>query len=339
MSNAQQNTKQSIKQKTEDSGSGGGLSRMMSKIEPFVEDALPDTVGKERFLNICLTTLRRNPKLLNCDRKSLCGAMVQAAQLGLQPNTLGQAYILPYKDEAQLIIGYRGMIDLARRSGDLESINARCVYANDEFDLKFGIEEELTHRPYYLTGAENKGEMIGAYVVARLQGDAHHIEFMPKDEIDSIRNSASGSDRSDSPWQSDYEEMAKKTVVRRAFKYLPVSTDAQRAAEADQSVQTFDEQEGDVVPATVVQESEDSETVEVDGEEATVDTDTGEVQAEQDNSGDAPDPSNWNDNYRAAQEKAKELNINAKQSHDDLKRDIHNTLEAKQQAPQDGELM
>lgn len=324
-SSAQANTKQQIQEKQ-----GGDNTpveqQLISQVEPFIENALPQEIGKERFMNVCLTTLRQNPDLLKCDRSSLLGSMLESAQLGLTPNTLGQCYIIPYGDEAQLVIGYRGMIDLARRSGDVEAITSRVIYENDDFEINYGHSNPVqNHSPYWQQGETEKGDIVAVYARVDLAGGGVHVEIMPKQEIDEIK-SQHGNTRSGSPWDQQYEEMAKKTVVRRAFKYLPVSTEAQRAAEVDEQTVEFEQQAGEAM--TQIGESN---TVEQDGK--VIDEQTGEVVGESDKSSDQPQPQNYENNYRDAQAMAKKLNkewdsvdINAKQSHDDLIQQIDQTL-------------
>lgn len=211
--------------------------------------ALPRHMSADRMLRIALTELRRTPALLSCNRESLLGAIVQCSQLGLEPgNNLGHAYLIPYGKECTLIIGYKGLIDLARRSGQIISISAREVRANDKFKIKYGLHEVLEHEPNF----EDRGELKGFYAIAQLKDGGHQFEYMPLIEINKIRDTSKSSKSSMSPWGSYYEEMAKKTVIRRLFKYLPVSIEIQQAVALDEQadagiqnnsidIQTFEE--------------------------------------------------------------------------------------------------
>ena len=154
------------------------------------------------------------------------GAVMQAVQLGLEPGLLGHCYILPYKREATFIIGYKGMIDLARRSGHIQSIYAHAVHENDEFEYELGLHPKLEHKPSH----GDRGAFIGAYAVAHFKDGGYQMEFMPKSEIEKRRKRSASANSSYSPWSSDYEEMAKKTVVRYMFKYLPISIEVQTQA-------------------------------------------------------------------------------------------------------------
>lgn len=199
--------------------------------------ALPGHMNPERLGRIALTEIRKNPELGKCDALSLFGAVIQCAQLGLEPgNALGHAYLLPFRNskenrmDVQFIVGYRGMIDLARRSGQIVSLQSHSVFEGDKFDFAYGLDERLEHIP--TADVDNRGEMIAVYAVAKLQGGGYQIEVMWKKEVDLIRAQSKAGNFG--PWKTHYEEMAKKTVIRRLFKYLPVSVEVQTAATLDE---------------------------------------------------------------------------------------------------------
>lgn len=200
--------------------------------------ALPKTLTADRLIRIVLTECRKTPELRRCNQASFFGAVLQCAQLGLEPGSaLGHCYLLPYgngkaKDglpNCQLIIGYRGMIDLARRSGQIVSINAYCVHEKDEFIYELGLHPDIKHRP---SAMANRGPVTFVYAVAQLQGGGVQFEVMSRAEIEAVRSQSKAGTRG--PWVTHWEEMARKTVVRRLFKYLPVSTEALRAVEVDE---------------------------------------------------------------------------------------------------------
>lgn len=200
--------------------------------------ALPKTLTADRLTRIVLTECRKTPELRRCNKASFLGAVLQCAQLGLEPGSaLGHCYLLPYgngkaKDglpNCQLIIGYRGMIDLARRSGQIVSINAYCVHEKDEFVYELGLHPDIKHRP---SAMANRGPVTYVYAVAQLQGGGVQFEVMSRAEIEAVRSQSKAGTRG--PWVTHWEEMARKTVVRRLFKYLPVSTEAMRAVEVDE---------------------------------------------------------------------------------------------------------
>ena len=193
--------------------------------------ALPKHMTADRMIRIALTELRKTPKLMECDDKSLFGAIVQCSQLGLEPgNSLGHAYLIPYGRECTLIIGYKGLIELARRSGQIVSISAREVHEKDKFVIKYGLNEVLEHEPNFV----DRGKVIGFYAIAQLKDGGHQFEYMTLDDIEKVRESSKSSKGAMSPWVNYYNEMGKKTVVRRLFKYLPVSIDIQRAISLDE---------------------------------------------------------------------------------------------------------
>ena len=195
-----------------------------------IQAALPKHMTPERMARIVTTEIRKNQGLVKCDRNSFLGAVIQCAQLGLEPgNSLGHAYILPYGKQAQLIVGYRGMIDLARRSGQIVSISARTVREGDEFAYEYGLHENLTHKP----SEEESDQISYVYAVAKLRDGGVQFEVMSKAQIEKVREQSKAKDSG--PWKTHWEEMAKKTVIRRLFKYLPVSVEIQRAVTLDEA--------------------------------------------------------------------------------------------------------
>lgn len=200
--------------------------------------ALPKTMTAERLTRIVMTECRKVPALLNCAPESFFGAVLQCAQLGLEPgNALGHCYLLPFgngkakdgRPNCQLIIGYRGMIDLARRSGQILSINAYCVHQSDDFSYELGLHPDIHHVP---ASVADRGPVSHVYAVAQLKGGGVQFEVMSRAEIEEVRKTSKAGQSG--PWSSHWEEMAKKTVIRRLFKYLPVSIEAVRAVEADE---------------------------------------------------------------------------------------------------------
>lgn len=207
---------------------------------------LPKHFDAERMLKLAMGALRTTPKLAGASLSSLLGSVVTCAQLGLEPNTpLGHAYLLPFdkrekqgsqwvttETQVQVIIGYKGMLDLARRSGQIVSIAAHEVCKNDEFRFAYGLDEELVHRP----AMKDRGAVIGFYAVAKLVGGGYSFEFMSTDEVNHIRDKAAEKNRAKKdgqgrpiitgPWADNYVEMGRKTVLRRLFKYLPISIES-----------------------------------------------------------------------------------------------------------------
>lgn len=208
-----------------------GFRSVLEKMKPQIQLALPRHVSPDRMLRIVLTTVQRTPKLLECTRESLLGCIVQCAQLGLEPDgLLGHAYLIPFfnsrnnQHECQLIIGYKGLLKLARQSGEIASISARVVHERDEFEYEYGLTEKLRHVP---STEPDPGELIFAYAIFRLKDGAVHFDVMSVREIKAIQaRSKSGKS---GPWVTDFEEMAKKTVLRRASKMSPASIEDRMA--------------------------------------------------------------------------------------------------------------
>jgi recombination protein RecT len=163
--------------------------------------------------------------------------MMNAAQLGLEPNTpLGQAYLLPYSNhgtlESQFIIGYKGLIDLAYRSGQVKTIYAEAVHENDEFEYELGLEPKLKHIP----AMKDRGEVIYYYAVFKLINGGEGFKVMSKEDVEKIRLRSPSANAGFSPWKTDYDSMAKKTVIRQVLKYAPLSTDIQAKIAQDETV-------------------------------------------------------------------------------------------------------
>lgn len=209
----------------------------LKQMAPQMQEALPKHLDKDRLLRLAMTTIRTTPGLREANPGSLLGAVMESAQLGLEPGPLGHCYLLPFRNkgkmECQFIIGYKGMIELARRSGHIESIYAHAVYENDEFDYELGLNPKLVHKP---TMSTDKGEYIGSYAVAHFKDGGYQMEFMPKAEIEKRRNSSPSGRSKYSPWNNHYEEMANKTVIRHMWKYLPISVEIQQHVAHDEGV-------------------------------------------------------------------------------------------------------
>lgn len=243
--------------------------------EGEIAKALPSVLTKERFSRMATTALVKTPGLSECSPATFMGAMFTAAQLGLEPNTpLGQAYLIPYyngrtkQKECQFQLGYKGMIDLCYRSGEFKSISAHIVYENDEFEFEYGLEEKLKHKP---TMGE-KGRPMWVYGIYKLKDGGYGFEVMSYEECLAFGKSKSKT-FSNGPWQSDPEEMCKKTVIKKVLKYAPIRSEFVRGAEvSDGMTAVFNEHSDD--------DTQPVEYINVDAEqsaEVTVNTLTGEV--------------------------------------------------------------
>jgi recombination protein RecT len=209
------------------------ITGLMEQYKGEIAKALPKHLSADRMARIALTCIRVNPKLAECDPLSFMGAIIQASALGLEPGSQGHAYLIPFKNtkkgttECQFIPGYRGLIDLARRSGQIESLSAQVVREKDDFEYEYGLDEKLFHKP----ARGDRGDIIYVYAVAKLKDGGRQFEVMDMDQIQKIRNRA----RYANPvWESDFDEMCRKTAVRRLYKYLPTSVEMRQSLDYEE---------------------------------------------------------------------------------------------------------
>jgi recombination protein RecT len=210
---------------------------MLERMKGQMLMSLPRHITPDRMIRLAMTTVQRTPELLECEPRSLAGALLQASQLGLEPDgVLGQAYLVPFRNnktgkrEVQFIAGYKGLVSLARRSGEVSSIDARVVREGDRFAYSFGLSPTLTHSPAEAPAAT--APITHAYAVIKLKDGGHQFDVMTKAEIDAIR--AQSRAGQSGPWVTHEAEMAKKTVLRRALKLAPMSVEAHRAVALDE---------------------------------------------------------------------------------------------------------
>jgi recombination protein RecT len=190
----------------------------ITKMQPQFKAALPQHVSPEKFQRVLLTAVQQTPALLNADRRSLFGAAMRAAQDGLLPDGREGA-IVTFKDQAQWMPMVAGIMKKVRNSGEISTWSVQVVKAADSFDFQLGDDERIEHKP----AMKDRGETIGAYSIVTMKDGEKSREWMNVDEIRAIqKRSRSGTS---GPWVSDFDEMAKKTVVRRHAKRLPMSTD------------------------------------------------------------------------------------------------------------------
>lgn len=254
---------------TTNNGEKKTMQTYIKSMEGEIKKALPSVITPERFTRMVLSAISTNPKLGSCTPTSFLGAMMSAAQLGLEPNTpLGQAYILPYQNkgtlEAQFQLGYKGLIDLAYRSGEVEVVQAHIVYENDTFECEFGLEPKLTHIP----ADTDRGAAVKVYAMFKTKSGGYGFDVMSMDDVKKHAQKYSKAYSSSfSPWSTNFEEMAKKTVLKRCLKYAPLKSDFVKAVVQDGSIKNeVSEDMYEVADAIVI----DEDTV-------VVDADTGEV--------------------------------------------------------------
>lgn len=260
------------------------VKQLVANYQNEFAKALPAVMTGERFARIATTALTQTPELQKCTPSSFMGALLTAAQLGLEPNTpLGQAYLIPYNrnvkngnewltiKECSFQLGYRGLLELAHRSGELKDLSAQIVYENDTFEYELGLEPKLKHIP----AMKNRGEIAWVYAVYHLVSGGFGFEVMSYDDIERHRKQFSAaSNKGKSPWTTNWEAMAKKTVIKKALKYAPLKSDFVKAAQIDDGavLDVKDDGAGDMdIFASQIVEAE------VEIREETVDAETGEI--------------------------------------------------------------
>ncbi len=215
-------------------------NELFKKNMPSMKSIISNVVTPERMTRIALHEVRKNPELAECEPVSFIASVMQCAALGLEPGSaLGHAYLIPFFNgkkqykECSLIVGYRGMVDIARRSGKVTKISVRAVYEGDEFEIEYGLNESLVHKP---TSTNPSAETLThVYAVAHLASGEKQFEVLTKAQIDGVKN---GLKRPNPVWNSHYEEMAKKTAIRRLFKMLPsalLADDERRLSDIEES--------------------------------------------------------------------------------------------------------
>lgn len=230
------------------------ITDMIKAMQPEIKKALPSVITPERFTRIAISSLNNNPELQQCTPISFLSALMSAGQLGLEVNSaLGQAYLIPYKNkgivECQFQIGYKGLIDLAYRNGQMQTIQAQSVYENDYFEYEFGLEPKLVHRPAF----EDRGEVTYFYGLFRTVNGGYGFSVMSKVEMDAYAKQYSKAfDSAYSPWKTSYEEMAKKTVIKQALKYAPLKTELQKVLSSDESIKKAIAQDMTEVPNEII---------------------------------------------------------------------------------------
>ena len=197
----------------------------------MVQKYAHNLLGKERaqqFATHIAIMAQKEPKIRNAKPESVVAAMMACVHLNLMPNTPeGLAYIIPYGDSIQFQVGYKGLVKLAQRSGQIKSLNAELIFEGDEWDVELGTERKLTHKPNFDVDRTDYSKVTHAYMTAVLINGDRVFEVMTRKELDKIQNS-SKAQSGDTPWKKWPAEMAKKSVVKRATKLLPSSDEDTR---------------------------------------------------------------------------------------------------------------
>ena len=234
-----------------------------------IAKALPSVTTPERFIRIAMTAANANPQLQVCEPMSFLGAALTAAQLGLEPNTpLKQAYLIPYNNrkkgivECQFQIGYKGLMTLVHRSGMLKRVGAEIVYENDDFEFEYGLEPKLKHKP----AKSNRGKPVWVYASYHLTNGGYNFKVMSIDDVVEFAKKKSKT-FDNGPWQTDFEAMAEKTVLKRVLKYAPMSSEIATAIAFDERSLEFkiEDEDVNVIPTTYT-EVDTEDNVIIDGE-------------------------------------------------------------------------
>lgn len=225
------------------------MHQLIASHRKQIESVMSGALTADRLYGLLQSAVSREPKLLQCTPESIVACCMKCSTLGLEPSSvdgLGKAYILPYgnknmngRPEATFILGYKGMLDLARRSGELKSITVTAAFDGDSIELMMGQDGEpwLKEMPINLDASHDPANLRFVFLCAKFTNGGSHAEYMTKSEIDAVR--ARSKAANGGPWKTDYVAMAKKTIIRRAFPYLPIDTQAQKAAVADETTPSY----------------------------------------------------------------------------------------------------
>ncbi len=224
------------------SAGGGTVKDYLLKAEKSIAMALPRHVNPDRFIRVALVSINQNPKLLECTKESLLSCVMSSAQLGLEPGPLGHVYLIPYKDSkrnvsiAQFQLGYKGIIELIQRTGQVEVINAVAVHEKDHFEFELGFDEKLVIRP----AEGDRGKVVRYVAYAKTKAGGRYQVVMSRDEVEKHAKKFSKAYASgyDTPWKSDFDEMAKKTVLIKLAKFLPKSIELTEAIKSNPEIRT-----------------------------------------------------------------------------------------------------
>jgi len=232
-------TQQLIK-KSPEALCAGQVKGMLEKNKDAITASLPRGFDNpNRMIRAAVNAISTTPTLAKCTPESLFISIVKGFSLGLEPNgVLAHGYLVPFKDKgvdkAQFMPGYRGLIELARRSGKIKEIYATEVHENDMLEVSMGTGKELIHKPNMFS---DRGKILGYYAVFKLDDGAVDFEIMNMEQIEKIKNMSKAGSSNYSPWNSGhYDEMARKTVIKKLLKRAPMTVEAAAAVKDDNSV-------------------------------------------------------------------------------------------------------
>ncbi|WP_051264703.1 recombination protein RecT [Nakamurella lactea] len=226
------------------------IKEQIGRMESQFALAMPRGSEAAQLVRDAITAINTNPQLAECTPASVLGALMTCAQLGLRPGVLGHAWVLPFRSkgvmQAQLVIGYQGLVELAHRTGQVASLIAREVHERDHFDVDYGLADSLIHKPL-LNG--DRGPVTGYYAIVKFKGGGHSFIYASKADVEAHRDKFSKM-KSFGPWVDNFDSMALKTVVRMLAKWMPKSTEFANAISADEGVRVDYSPTADVAQAT-----------------------------------------------------------------------------------------
>jgi recombination protein RecT len=217
------------------------LKHLLEQRKQSISAVLPAHMTPERLIRISLVAASRNPQLLHCSPESIFSSLMDSSQLGLEPFTgLNLAWIIPYNNrktgvkEAKFMPSYLGLVELARRSGQIKSLDAEVVYERDKWEIEKGLNPKLMHVPCY--DGKDRGQPILVYAIARFKDGGYQFEVMTLPEVEYIRSKSQSPNNG--PWQEFWSSMARKTVLKKLLKLCPLSTELSRAIAKDNAAET-----------------------------------------------------------------------------------------------------
>jgi recombination protein RecT len=230
------------------------LKGFLTKHMDAIKSVAASTLTPDRMVRLVCAAASRDEQLSKCTPLSILRSLSQAASMGLEPfDGRNEVHLVPRWNkkgnggkgclEATCLVGYPGLIRLATDTGKVRNIEARVVYSKDVFEVEYGIEPRIIHKP---TFDKDHGHIVAFYAVAFLPDGSTTFEVMPNHEVEDIRDRSKDSDKF-SPWKSDFSEMGRKTVVRRLCKYLPKSTPLAKALEIQAKAEAGEYMEGELV--------------------------------------------------------------------------------------------
>ena len=216
------------------------LKHLLEQRKESIAKALPKHLTTERVIKMAIVAASRSPLLLQCAPESIFNAMIDSSQLGLEPfSPLNLSYIIPYRNgktgqyEAKFMPSFRGMLELARRSGEIKSVQAEVVYERDTIEIEKGLNPKLKHVPNY--DGKDAGKPILVYAIAHFKDGGYQFVVMTMAQVEAVRKKSKSPNVG--PWAEFFDEMAKKSVLRNLLKYCPSSTTLEKAMEHDNSAE------------------------------------------------------------------------------------------------------